>query len=91
MGSPKITEQDPEGVGDTSKVKRLGMNETFVTDENGFEHLKLLKGRLESLTLRQSLVHPTAIKQLNADHPNSEVITSTPAEVAESRFAGISC
>jgi len=86
MGSPKITNKTLKVLATLPKLKRIGMNETFVTYKDGFEHLKPLKGRLESVTLRQSLVLPADIEKLKSDHPGLEVTRSTPAEVAEKPF-----
>lgn len=86
MGSPKITNKTLKVLASLPKLKRIGMNETFVTYKDGFEYLKPLKGRLESVTLRQSLVLPADVERLKADHPGLEVVTSTPAEVAEKPF-----
>jgi hypothetical protein len=86
MGAPKITNKTLQVLATLPKLKRIGMNETFVTYNNGFEHLKPLQGRLEAVTLRQSLVLPADVERLKADHPGLEVTTSTPAEVAEKPF-----
>lgn len=86
MGAPKITNATLKVLATLARIKRIGMNETFVTYKDGFEHLKPLQGQLESVTLRQSLVLPADVKLLKVDHPGIEVTTSTPAEVAEKPF-----
>ena len=86
MGSPKITNKTLKVLATLPKLKRIGMNETFVTYEDGFVHLKPLKGQLESVVLHQSLVLPADVDRLKDDHPGLSVTTSTPAEVAEKSF-----
>jgi hypothetical protein len=86
MGSPKITNKTLAVLATLPKLQRIGMNETFVTYADGFEHLKPLKGRLKAVALVQSLVLPADVEKLKADHPGLEVKTSPMAEVAEKAF-----
>lgn len=86
MGTSKITNKTLRTLATLPRIKRIGMDETFLTYAEGFEHLKPLRGRLESVSLKQSLVLPADIEKLKADHPGLEVTTSTPAEIAENRY-----
>ncbi len=86
MGRPTITNKTLKVLATLPKLKRVGMNETFVTYKDGFEHLRPLAGRLESVTLKQTLVLPSDVKKLRADHPRIKITTSTPAEVAAKPF-----
>jgi hypothetical protein len=86
MGAPKITNKTLAVLATLPKLQRIGMNETFVTYADGFEHLKPLQGRLKSVELVQSLVLPTDVEKLKADHPGLDVKTSTMAEVAEKTY-----
>lgn len=86
MGTPKITNKTLKTLATLPRIKRIGMDETFLTYAEGFEHLKPLRGRLQSVSLKQSLVLPADIEKLKADHPGLEVTTSTPAEIAENRY-----
>ncbi|TVP96786.1 MAG: hypothetical protein EA381_16675 [Planctomycetaceae bacterium] len=86
MGVPKITNKTLKTLATLPRIKRIGMDETFLTYDDGFEHLKPLRGRLESVGLKQSLVLPSDVEKLKADHPGLEVETSTPAEIAQNRY-----
>lgn len=86
MGRPNVTNRTLAVLATLPKIRRIGMNETFVTYAGGFEHLKPLSGQLESVALKWSLVQPADLEKLKADHPGLEVTTSTMAEVAEKRF-----
>lgn len=66
------------------KLKRLAVQETFLTFEEGLKHLSPLKGRLELLSLKSSLVLPSDLEKFKADHPTLEIETSTPAEILAS-------
>jgi hypothetical protein len=86
MGSLRVTNRTLRTLATLPKIKRIGLDETFVTYDDGFEHLKPLKGQLVFVGLKLSLVLPADIEKLKADHPGIEVITSTPAEIGESQY-----
>jgi hypothetical protein len=86
MGASRITNRSLETLATLPQLRRIGMHETFVTYAGGLEHLRPLQGRLEAVSLRLSLVLPADVEQLRGDHPGLEVITSTPAEVADKPF-----
>jgi hypothetical protein len=86
MGSPRVTNRSLRTLATLPKIKRIGLNETFLTYDDGFEHLKPLKGQLEFVGLKLSLILPADIDKLKADHPGIEVVTSTPAEVGENQY-----
>lgn len=86
MGAPKITNKTLRTLATLPKIERIGMDETFLTYEDGFEHLKRLRGQLKFVGLKNSLVLPTDVEKLVADHPELEMATSTPAEIAENRY-----
>jgi hypothetical protein len=86
MGSPRVTNRTLRTLATLPKIKRIGLYETFVTYDDGFEHLKPLKGQLEFVGLKLSLVLPADIEKLKTDHPGIEVVISTPAEVGENQY-----
>lgn len=86
MGTPRITNRTLAILATIPRIRKIGMNETFVTYAGGFEHLKPLKGQLESVELKQTLVLPGDLEKLAADHPDLELTTSTMAEVAEKTY-----
>jgi hypothetical protein len=75
----RITEQCLATLTTLPKLKRLSLQETFLTYEGG---LKLLKAKpLEALSLKGTLVLPEDLKLLQADHPQVTIEISTPAEI----------
>jgi hypothetical protein len=84
QGRPKrITDQAVSSLATIPKLKRLALEETFLTYEGGLKHLAPLKGQLQALSLKWSLVLPADLEQLRRDHPNLIVETSTPTEILE--------
>jgi hypothetical protein len=65
------------------KLKRLTLQETFLTYEGGLKHLASLKGQLEAVSFKGSLVLPDDVEKLRGDHPALTIVTSTPAEILE--------
>jgi len=86
MGAPRITNKTLKTLATLPKIERIGMDETFLTYEDGFEHLKRLRGQLKFVGMKNSLVLPADVESLMADHPELEVATSTPAEIAENQY-----
>jgi hypothetical protein len=85
QGRPnRITDKSVAVLATLPKLKRLGLHETFVTYDGGLKHLAPLKGRLESLSLKASLVLPADVEKLRADLPDLMIETSAPAEVLAS-------
>ena len=82
QGRPnRITDKSLAVLATLPKLKRIGIHETFVTYDAGLKHLAPLKGRLESVSFKGSLVLPADVERLKADHPGLTVETSTPAEI----------
>jgi hypothetical protein len=65
------------------RLKRLNLHETFLTYDGGLKHLAPLKGRLEAVSFKGSLVLPADVESLRRDHPSLGIVTSTPAEILE--------
>ncbi|QDU92423.1 hypothetical protein Pla8534_01710 [Lignipirellula cremea] len=84
QGRPNcVTEKCLATLATLPKLRRLGLQETFVTYEGGLKHLAKLTGQLEFVSLKMTLVLPADVEKLKADHPGLEVETSTPAEILE--------
>ncbi len=64
-------------------LEKLRFNESYVTYENGLDHLKPLAGKLKSLDLGMSLVTRADLERVRSDHPALEITPSTPAEVVK--------
>ncbi|MEZ6139489.1 MAG: hypothetical protein R3B84_02855 [Zavarzinella sp.] len=80
----RVTEKSLPIFATLPKLKRLALHETFLTYDQGLKHLAPLKGRLETVSLKGSLVLPEDIDRLRRDHPNMTIVTSTPAEILDS-------
>ena len=65
------------------KVEHVGLHESFVTYQGGFEHLLPMKGRLKSLDLSMSLVNAADLQHVLVDHPDAKITTITPAEIVK--------
>ncbi|MCS6850611.1 MAG: hypothetical protein NZ700_05520 [Gemmataceae bacterium] len=77
----RVTEKCLPTFATMPKLKRLNLHETFLTYDGGLKHLKPLKGQLQAISFKGSLVLPADVEKLRQDHPGIEITTSAPAEI----------
>jgi len=78
----RISEKALASIAKIPHLKKVGFRECYITYENGFAHLKPLAGQLEEIDLRMSLFSLADLNRLKADHPEAEIMTQTPEEIA---------
>jgi hypothetical protein len=84
QGRPdRVTDQCLPVFATMPRLKRLNLHETFLTYDGGLKHLAPLKGRLEAVSFKGSLVLPADVESLRRDHPSLGIVTSTPTEILE--------
>jgi len=64
-------------------LREAGINETFLTYTDGFDHLRPLAGQLEKIDLQMSICTPDDLAKLKADHPEAEILMLEPAEIVK--------
>jgi len=79
----RVTENALANIGRIPNLKEVGFNESYITYDNGFIHLKPLAGQLEKINLRMSLFRDEDLQRLRADHPEAEIVTQTPQEIVQ--------
>lgn len=77
----RVTDASVAPLATLPKLTRLGLHETYLTYDGGLKHLAPLKGRLEAVSFKGSLVLPADIERLRMDLPKLAIETSTPAEI----------
>jgi len=83
MGQDRVTENALASIAKIPNLREVGFLECYITYDNGFIHLKPLAGQLEKIDLRMSLFSDADLQRLKADHPDAEIITQTPDEIAK--------
>jgi hypothetical protein len=84
----KVSQAGLASIAKMPKVTQVGFQEAFITYEGGFKHLLAMKGRLKTLDLSMSVVNADDLKRVQADHPDTKIITIPPAEIVK-RHSGV--
>ena len=77
--SPRITDASLAALGAIKTLEEIEVNETWLTYEKGFAHLKDLAS-LKKLTLTKVIATGDDIAKLKADHPGATVTWTQPDE-----------
>ena len=75
--SPRITDAALVALGKIGTLEEIELNETWLTYEKGFSHLKGLT-ELKKLTLTKVVATDEDIAKLKADHPAATVVWTKP-------------
>jgi len=78
----KVTAPSLEIIATIPNLRSLAFTEAYVPYEGGLAYLAPLSGQLEKIDLRMSLVSDADLARLASDHPNAEILTSTPEQIA---------
>ena len=77
--SPRITDGSLAAMEQIKTLEEIEVNETWLTYEKGFSHLKNL-AHLQKITLMRVIATDADIAKLKADHPNATVTWTQPDE-----------
>lgn len=84
QGRPnRVTDKALSAFATIPKLKRLNLNEAYLTYEGGLRNLAPLKGQLLAISFNGSLVLAAEVEKLRRYHPSLEDVTSTPTEILE--------
>ncbi len=64
-------------------LTQASFKEAYVSYENGLDHLEPMAGQLKSIDLRMNVVSAADLEALKEAHPEAEVLTNTPEEIAK--------
>ena len=82
--SPRITDAALVFLGDIRTLEEIELNETWLTYENGFSHLKGLAS-LKRLTLNKVVASEEDIAKVKADHPGATVLWTKPDDAISAK------
>jgi hypothetical protein len=82
--SPRITDATLAFLGDIKTLEEIEVNQTWLTYDKGFAHLKGLAS-LKNLVLTQVVATEEDIAKLKADHPAATVVWTRPDDATASR------
>jgi hypothetical protein len=77
--SPRITDATLAVLGDIKTLEEIELNQTWLTYDKGFSHLKDLPS-LKKMVLTQVIATAEDIAKLKADHPNTTIQWTKPDE-----------
>ncbi len=77
----KVTAPSLEVIATIPNLRSVAFAEVYVPYEGGLEFLAPLSGQLQKIDLRMSLVSEDDLERLRAEHPEAEILTSTPEEI----------
>jgi hypothetical protein len=77
--SPRITDATLAVLGEMKTLEEIEINETWLTHEKGFAHLKQLPA-LKKLVFTKVIATEADIAKLKADHPNADIQWTQPDE-----------
>ncbi len=70
--SPRITDATLAALGTVPTLEEIDINETILTYEHGFSHLKGIAS-LKKIVLNKVIISDDDIAKLKADHPSADV------------------
>jgi hypothetical protein len=76
--SPRITDASLVGLGEIKTLEEIEVNETWLTYDKGFSHLKALP--LKKVVLGKVIATEADIAKLKADHPAADIQWTQPDE-----------
>jgi hypothetical protein len=79
FGSTRITGLALEHLGKMRTLEEIEIDETWLSYEAGFRHLKNLP-ILKSVTLKDVVARESDIEKLKADHPQAKITWTSPDE-----------
>ena len=82
--SPRITDASLVFLGDIKTLEEIEVNETWLTYDKGFSHLKSLAS-LKRLVLTKVVASEADISRLKADHPTAQVQWTQPDEATATK------
>ncbi len=83
MATDRVTETALGAIARIPNLTRIGFHDCYVTHSKGFALLAPLRGKLAEIDLAMSLASESDLKQLQADHPETKVLTIPAAEIVK--------